>query len=124
MASLNGSDINETSNIANESTARRYVLPLSVDTSSDNQNLVTLNNSKATATIVKGSGTKPKVFLSPQHLTKEWIELPRINYQYNADKYNYFYGITGIGEKTWSTPEPDSVNKDPVCVNRPFIYQN
>lgn len=110
VLSLDVSKTDETSNTANESSARRFVLPLNINTTSDNQNLVTLRGCRSTATIVKSSGTKPKVYLSPQHLTKEWIDLPRINYHYNAHKYNYMYGISSC-DKNWSTPEPDKVNK-------------
>ncbi len=109
--SLESSKVNETSNIANEATARRFVLPLKVDSAEDNRNLVTLPDCKATATVLNNPGTKPKVFLTPQHLTKDWMELPRINYHYNANKYNFFYSISNFTEKTWTTPEPDSVSK-------------
>lgn len=109
---LESSKVKEMSNIANEATARRFVLPLNVDNATENDNLVTLENCTASAVLRKRSGTKPKIFLSPQHLTKDWMELPRINYHYNAEKYNYFYGISSLTDKTWTTPEPDSVNND------------
>lgn len=107
--SLESSKINESSNIANEATARRFVLPLQIENAAASTNLVTLKDCKATATVRQNSGTKPKVFLEPQHLTKDWMELPRINYHYNTDKYNYFYCISSLHYKSWTTPEPDSV---------------
>lgn len=108
--SLESAKVNERSNFGSEATARRFVIPLSVDNAAVSQNLVTLKDCTATATLQANSGTKAKVFLKPQHLTKDWMELPRINYQYNAGKYNFFYSISNLVEKTWTTPEPDSVD--------------
>lgn len=96
-----------------EASARRFVLPLKVHKSETGQNLVTVKDCTATATVRENVGVKPKVFLEPQHLTNDWIELPRINYHYNAAKYNYFYSISSLNERSWTTPEPDSV-KIPV----------
>ncbi|XP_037029629.1 beta,beta-carotene 9',10'-oxygenase-like isoform X2 [Bradysia coprophila] len=119
---LQSSKVDNASNTAYESSARRFVLPLNVDTASDNQNLVTLKDCKATATMVKTSGTKPKVYLSPQNLTKEWIDLPRFNYHYNTEKYNYFYGVTSLGEQNWSTPEPDSLTKVDIKNDKTIVW--
>lgn len=108
---LENANTNETAS-TNEFTesARRFVLPLKVENSTNNGNLVTLKDCKATATVKQNSGAKPKVFLEPQHLTKDWMELPRINYQYNGEKYNYFYSISSLPDKSWTIGVPDSVN--------------
>lgn len=110
--SVASSRANETSSIANEATARRFVLPLNIDNANGSQNLISLKDCTATATLRKNSGSKPKLFLKPQHLTKDWMELPRINYNFNTDKYNYFYCISGLHKTLWTTPEPHSVNKE------------
>jgi len=43
----------------------------------------------------------------PHHFTKDFMELPRINYKYNGLKYNYFYGL----EVTDPTPAVPYMNK-------------
>ena len=108
--SLDSSQINETSNITNKATARRFVLPIKIDkTAADGQKLITLKDCTATATLRENSDAKPLVFLEPQHLTRDWMELPRINYNFNGGKYNYFYAISSFSGNLWSIPEPDSV---------------
>ncbi|CAG7834109.1 unnamed protein product, partial [Allacma fusca] len=117
VMNLENKRINELSNTANEATARRFVLPLNVFTASEQgQNLVTLRNTEATAKLTSVSGEKPAVFCTPQHLSKDWMELPRINYLRNAQSYNYFYAITSLENKTWTTPEPDGITK--VDINK------
>lgn len=110
ILALEGAKVNEKSNVVNEASARRFVLPLNIDNTTNDENLVKLENCKATATIREFSGTKPTIYLEPQHLTSDWLELPRINYQYNGRKYDYFYGVSSLYKKTWTSPEPDSVN--------------
>jgi carotenoid cleavage dioxygenase-like enzyme len=104
--------VNKTSNTANEATARRFVLPLNVSgTAPGGQNLVTLKDSQAKATLKGKSNGKPFVFCEPQHLTKGWMELPRINYHRNAKSYNFFYAISSPKSKNWATVEPDTLTK-------------
>ncbi|KAJ6633290.1 Retinoid isomerohydrolase, partial [Pseudolycoriella hygida] len=90
-----------------KASARRFVLPLKIDKATG-KNLVTLKDCKATATLQPYS---MKVFLEPQYLTDDWIELPRINYAFNGQKYNYFYGVANFKDKVWTTPLPDSITK-------------
>jgi carotenoid cleavage dioxygenase-like enzyme len=113
--------VNEKSNTCSEATARRFVLPLNVSTASEGQNLVTLKDSQAKATLKGESNGKPSVFCEPQHLTKDWMELPRINYLHNAKSYNFFYAISSEKNKTWTTIESDTITKVDIkndkCIN-------
>lgn len=102
--------VDEMFKVANEATARRFVLPLNVDNAMEGKNLVKIENCTATASIRKTSDTKPTVHLEAQHFTNDWMELPRINYQYNAKKYNYFYGLSSFNKKAWTSFQPDAVN--------------
>ncbi|KAJ6616396.1 Beta,beta-carotene 15,15'-dioxygenase, partial [Pseudolycoriella hygida] len=124
VMSLESSKVKKTSTTANEATARRFVLPLKVSNETVGKNLVTLKNCKATAALQEKSESKPKVFLVPQHLSKEWIELPRINYHYNADKYNYFYSVSTMKDKSWTTPEPDSLTKVDIENNKTICWSS
>jgi len=85
----------------------RFVLPLSIHKAKEGENLVTLPNSAATAILRPGSTdivdvTKDTVFDPYVN-----FELPKINYDYNARKYRYFYGSTFI-----STQQPKVVKFD------------
>ncbi|KAI8505055.1 Beta,beta-carotene 15,15'-monooxygenase [Branchiostoma belcheri] len=72
--------------------ARRYVLPLQPTEASDQDNLVSLVDTEATA-VLRDDGT---VFCTPEKLCPGTVELPRINYDhYNGKKYRFFYGISG-----------------------------
>ncbi|GIY52954.1 beta,beta-carotene 9',10'-oxygenase [Caerostris extrusa] len=73
--------------------ARGFILPLNVDEKKgDDENLITLSNSEATA-VQQSDGS---IYLKPEILTasEPWSpELPRINYDYNGRKYKYFYAM-------------------------------
>ncbi|XP_078679875.1 carotenoid-cleaving dioxygenase, mitochondrial-like isoform X2 [Branchiostoma floridae x Branchiostoma belcheri] len=72
--------------------ARRYVLPLQPTEASDQDNLVSLVDTEATA-VLRDDGT---VFCTPEKLCPGTVELPRINYEhYNGKKYRFFYGVSG-----------------------------
>jgi len=93
--------------------ARRYVLPLTKPEKieDDNQNLVTLENTKAQATIRKNDDKI--IDLTPEILYPEWFEFPRINYKYNGKKHKYIYGATSSKERSNVSvfPEPDNLTK-------------
>ncbi|XP_039649647.1 beta,beta-carotene 15,15'-dioxygenase-like [Perca fluviatilis] len=79
---------------------QRYVLPLHAHTESPRgSNLVTLTDTTATA-VVQEDGS---VYCRPDALF-EGLELPAINYNFNAKKYRYFYG----SRVDWS-PHPNKV---------------
>ncbi|GFO41128.1 beta,beta-carotene 15,15'-monooxygenase [Plakobranchus ocellatus] len=69
----------------------RFVLPLHIEGAQEGQNLVTLPNTTATAVLEKGS--KTTLLITPETFEgNHMVELPQINYDYNARKYRYFYG--------------------------------
>lgn len=67
-------------------------------------------NCSATAKL--RSGTTSVVDLTPHHLTKDWVELPRINYKYNGEKYNFVYALKSH-EKVinYAFPNPTIITK-------------
>ncbi|XP_068165729.1 beta,beta-carotene 15,15'-dioxygenase [Antennarius striatus] len=75
--------------------SQRFVLPLNVDKKSPpGSNLVTLTDTTAEA-VMQENGS---VYCKPDILF-EGLELPGINYDFNATKYRYFYG----SKVEWST---------------------
>uniref|UniRef100_T1KM42 Uncharacterized protein n=2 Tax=Tetranychus urticae TaxID=32264 RepID=T1KM42_TETUR len=76
-----------------QSQARRYVLPLNVDSSNESStNLIRLKGSSAKA---KRNGNEIEVFYEPLTSTgSSMAEMPQINYHhYNGKNYQYFYSI-------------------------------
>jgi len=70
--------------------------------------LVELAGTNATA--VLRPGTQSVVDLTPHHIVNEWMELTRINYNYNTKKYNYFYGLgTTNPDEQVAIPKPNKV---------------
>jgi len=86
-------DTRKSGNLSENPSARRYVLPLNIESANPGENLV---KTKTDATATLRSGTKDTVDLTPHKLTEGVSELPRINYSRNGKKYSYFYGL---GEK-------------------------
>ncbi|XP_022076751.2 beta,beta-carotene 15,15'-dioxygenase [Acanthochromis polyacanthus] len=81
---------------------QRFVLPLNVDKESPRgSNLVTLKDTSAQA-VIQENGS---VYCQPDTLF-EGLELPGINYNFNARKYRYFYG----SRLEWS-PHPNKIAK-------------
>ncbi|XP_061897364.1 beta,beta-carotene 15,15'-dioxygenase isoform X1 [Entelurus aequoreus] len=81
---------------------QRFILPLNVNKDSPKGvNLVTLANTTAKA-IMKDDGA---IYCEPDVLF-EGLELPNINYKFNAKKYRYFYG----SRVDWS-PQPNKIIK-------------
>ena len=80
------------------------------------QNLVTLETTKAKATLVrKESKTKPAVVhLEPEQLSAMIMELPAINYKYNGRPYNFFYGVSVDPESNLGILEANRVNNFPM----------
>ncbi|CAG7731600.1 unnamed protein product [Allacma fusca] len=83
-------------------TTRRYILPLNVEDAVSDQNLVTVQDSKAKAFLNGSVDGKPRIFCTPHHLTDGWVELPRINYRFNGEKFNYFYGVYASKGSGWT----------------------
>uniref|UniRef100_A0A671Y0B8 Beta-carotene 15, 15-dioxygenase 2, like n=1 Tax=Sparus aurata TaxID=8175 RepID=A0A671Y0B8_SPAAU len=78
---------------------RRYVLPLTVDQKTPlDQNLVTLNSFKATATMTKPGEVRLNLELHDDELLQYGgLEFPQINYEkHNGRPYRYFYSC-GFG---------------------------
>ncbi|XP_017272617.1 beta-carotene 15, 15-dioxygenase 2, like [Kryptolebias marmoratus] len=95
-----GEELDKFYNLLCRNLPRRYVLPLDVDEQTPlDQNLVTLENCKATAT-----KTKPaEVYMTHEELHSDellqygGLEFPQINYlQHNGRPYRYFYAC-GFG---------------------------
>uniref|UniRef100_A0AAQ5YZ59 Beta-carotene oxygenase 1, like n=2 Tax=Amphiprion ocellaris TaxID=80972 RepID=A0AAQ5YZ59_AMPOC len=81
---------------------QRFVLPLNVHKESPRgSNLVTLKDTSAQA-VMQENGS---VYCQPDTLF-EGLELPGINYDFNAKKYRYFYG----SRLEWS-PHPNKIAK-------------
>lgn len=94
-------------------TARRYILPLTIpSTVQVGDNIVTLPGSRATA-VVRAIGKENIIDVTPQDISEGWIELPRINYKLNGQKYNFVYGLTTTNDNVVSTglPETDQISK-------------
>ncbi|KAK7880530.1 hypothetical protein WMY93_032832 [Mugilogobius chulae] len=80
----------------------RFVLPLNVSKESEKGvNLVTLKDTSAAA-VVQEDGS---VYCTPDAIF-QGLELPRINYNFNAKKYRYVYG----SRVEWS-PHPNKIAK-------------
>ncbi|XP_061745558.1 beta,beta-carotene 15,15'-dioxygenase [Nerophis ophidion] len=83
-------------------TCQRFILPLDLNKDTPKGvNLVTLANTTAKA-IMKDDGA---IYCEPDVLF-EGLELPNINYKFNAKKYRYFYG----SRVDWS-PQPNKIVK-------------
>ncbi|XP_042227529.1 beta,beta-carotene 15,15'-dioxygenase-like [Homarus americanus] len=67
---------------------RRFVLPLNVKNSPENTNLVTLNTKCSAYKRKNGS-----IEVEGQVISKQYFDLPRINYKYNGKEYTYSYGV-------------------------------
>ncbi|XP_046576703.1 beta,beta-carotene 15,15'-dioxygenase-like [Haliotis rubra] len=114
-------------------TVRRYVLPLDVEKAESGKNLVTLADTTATA-VKQADGS---ILCTPDYITGDAsngirMDLPRINYSYNAKKYRYCYGtelltdkpmLTKVDMKTktcvyWNAEEEEMAG-EPVFIERP-----
>uniref|UniRef100_A0A8C5DHU1 Beta,beta-carotene 15,15'-dioxygenase-like n=1 Tax=Gouania willdenowi TaxID=441366 RepID=A0A8C5DHU1_GOUWI len=81
---------------------QRFVLPLDIHKESPRgSNTVTLTDTSAQATVQENGS----VYCQPDDLF-EGLELPGINYKFNAKKYRYFYG----SRLEWS-PHPNKIAK-------------
>jgi hypothetical protein len=67
-----------------------------------------MKNTNATAKL--RNGTKSTVDLVFQNLSKDWFELPRINYKYNGKKYKYTYGIGSTVKVNYAVPIVNKVS--------------
>ncbi|GIY10125.1 beta,beta-carotene 15,15'-dioxygenase [Caerostris extrusa] len=117
------------------SRGKRFILPLNVDEKKgDDENLITLSNSEATA-VQQPDGS---IYLKPEILTasEPWSpELPRINYDYNGRKYKYFYAMARndtlerthiikvdvTTQKTISWSEKGAIPSEPVFISEPGL---
>jgi len=136
VAKITANDSARPGQFSKHPSARRYVLPLNVESAQPGENLVK-SNTTATASLRKG--TTSTVDLTAHHFTKYMFELPRINYKYNGKKYNYFYGVTqtkpdstyefgmdvigkvdiSTGEETNWVADEDSRVSEPIFVANP-----
>ncbi|XP_021949663.1 beta,beta-carotene 15,15'-dioxygenase [Folsomia candida] len=92
----------------NGATARRFILPLSIEGAKIDENLVKMKNTTATAVLRPGN----VVHLTPHHINKEWAELPRINYSYNGKKYKYTYAIASSEDvMNYTIPSATKISK-------------
>ncbi|KAM3584931.1 uncharacterized protein V6R79_002897 [Siganus canaliculatus] len=88
---------------------QRFVLPLAVDPdAAKGANLVTLTDTTARA-VLQEDGS---VYCQPDTLF-EGLELPGINYRFNAKKYRYFYG----SRVEWS-PHPNKIAKVDIVTRK------
>ncbi|XP_045583182.1 beta,beta-carotene 15,15'-dioxygenase [Procambarus clarkii] len=70
-------------------THRRYVLPLNLEDAEENTNLVTLKGSKCSAL----RRTDGRIQVQGHIISKQFFDLPRINYRHNGKEYTYAYGV-------------------------------
>ncbi|XP_054632134.1 beta,beta-carotene 15,15'-dioxygenase isoform X2 [Dunckerocampus dactyliophorus] len=99
---LNTSSFTESNANSSPPLCQRFVLPLNVSKETPKGvNLVTLEDTTAKA-IMKDDGA---IHCEPDPLF-EGLELPNINYKFNAKKYRYFYG----SRVDWS-PQPNKIIK-------------
>lgn len=92
---------------------QRYVLPLNITKESERGvNLVTLKDTSASA-VIQDDGS---VFCQPDTVFTG-LELPRINYDFNAKKYRYFYG----SRVEWS-PHPNKIAKVDIQTRTHLIW--
>ncbi|ODM91952.1 Beta,beta-carotene 15,15'-monooxygenase [Orchesella cincta] len=103
-------------NFSEKSSARRYVLPLNVESAKPGENLVKLKGATATASLRAGE-KKSTIDLTPQHFS-EMLELPRINYKYNGQNYTYIYGIGQTAPSTTYKFEMNVVTKIDVVTGK------
>jgi carotenoid cleavage dioxygenase-like enzyme len=92
---------------------RRYVLPTKLSENvKPEQNLVTLKNCHAKAVLRAGSDGNI-IDVTPHKFSHNWFEFPRINYKYNGEKYNFFYGAEASPARHELTAlsEPDILSK-------------
>ncbi|KAM3857269.1 beta,beta-carotene 15,15'-dioxygenase [Diretmus argenteus] len=88
---------------------QRFALPLDIHQDSPRgNNLVTLRDTTATA-VLQEDGS---VYCQPDVLF-EGLEMPRINYNFNAKKYRYFYG----SRVEWS-PQPNRIAKFDILTRK------
>ncbi|XP_059143585.1 beta,beta-carotene 15,15'-dioxygenase-like [Physella acuta] len=113
----------------------RFVLPVDVEKAALNTNLVTLTYTTATAIVMKHSKNSALVDLTSDPVFEEscLIELPRMNYSWNARRYRYFYASTALATHTRKIYKCDVQEKttreyicdehhipgEPVFVSRP-----
>ncbi|KAF7653506.1 hypothetical protein LDENG_00081910 [Lucifuga dentata] len=99
----------QSNNASSMPLCQRFVLPLNVHKESPRGcNLVTLTDSAAQA-VMQEDGS---VFCQPDALF-EGLELPGINYSFNARKYRYFYG----SRMEW-TPHPNKIAKFDIMTRK------
>ncbi|XP_015784651.1 beta,beta-carotene 9',10'-oxygenase-like [Tetranychus urticae] len=96
------------------SQARRYVLPLNVDSSDESSvNLVTLKGSSAKA--VRNGDEIEVIHESLTTTGSNMAEMPQINYRhYNGKKYQYFYSITRNEDYLAQLLKCDVITKETV----------
>ncbi|XP_045906740.1 beta-carotene oxygenase 1, like [Micropterus dolomieu] len=110
----NSSSFTETNKKFSAPLCLRFVLPLSVNKESPRgSNLVTLTDTTAQA-VMQEDGA---VYCQPDSLLPG-LELPGINYSFNAKKYRYFYG----SRVEWS-PHPNKLAKFDIVTRRHVEWQ-
>ncbi|CRL08261.1 CLUMA_CG020902, isoform A [Clunio marinus] len=101
----------------------RFVLPLcnvKSLTCSENENLVTLPNTKASAYLKLSNGN---VFCVPELLSESRCELPRINYEnYLGREYKFVYGVSFEKDNSNSLIKIDVVNKTSILWTESNCY--
>lgn len=105
----------ENNKIFSPPVCQRFVLPINVEKNTPvGTNLVTLEDTTAKAVTQKDGS----VFCSPDTVFVG-LELPQINYKFNAKKYRYFYG----SRVEWS-PHPNKIAKVDILTRTHKIWQS
>ncbi|CRK88774.1 CLUMA_CG002542, isoform A [Clunio marinus] len=101
----------------------RFVLPLcnvKILSCKENENLVTLPNTKASAYVKSSNGM---IFCVPEPLSDSRCELPRINYEnYLGKEYKFVYGVSFEKDNSNSLIKIDVVNKTSILWTESNCY--
>ncbi|CAJ1087462.1 beta-carotene oxygenase 1%2C like [Xyrichtys novacula] len=111
---LQGDDFTEANKVFCPPICKRFVLPLNVQRDSPKGiNLVTLKDTTAQA-VIQENGS---VYCQPDTLF-EGMELPGINYKFNARSYRYFYG-----SRVEYSPHPNKIAKVDILTRTHLLWE-
>ncbi|XP_074520250.1 beta,beta-carotene 15,15'-dioxygenase [Halichoeres trimaculatus] len=109
-----GSSFTEANKVFSPPVCKRFVLPLHVQRDSPRgTNLVTLKDTTAQAQVQEDGS----VYCQPDTLF-EGLELPGINYKFNARRYRYFYG-----SRVEFSPHPNKIAKFDILTRTHLLWE-
>ncbi|CAL4145028.1 unnamed protein product [Meganyctiphanes norvegica] len=120
--------VGETQDYAMDGLPQRYVLPMNYKEAPVDTNLINLKDSKARAVKTKSG----KIHCYHEAIAEGRLEMPRINYKYNAKKYQYIYGfIADNGKNSGKLVKVDAKTgkrlmwqaDKKVCISEPVFVE-